>query len=145
MVLGSAASRFLDTRIADRNLGKYDRVDNQAKPVGQVGKRLRRPSKPTSVLAHDVEKNIAVDQDRSHSFTAGQRHDCVSTHGNVAAPPQMGNQPGPPAVLAAGARTHDPNHRTVELEIDLGVGQQTRSRADFRRDGHLSFRGYTHS
>src|SRR6516225_6155748 len=56
---------------------------------------------PRGVLRHDIEEDVAVDQNRSHSIVAGQRHDRIGGHCNVAAAAQMGHKASPPAVLAA--------------------------------------------
>src|SRR5712671_1990114 len=58
---------LLDPRIANRDLGINDRIDDKARAIGSALERPRRPRKPTLVFSHDVEKNVAVDQYRSHS------------------------------------------------------------------------------
>src|SRR6516225_539151 len=99
---------------------------------------------PRGVLRHDIEEDVAVDQNRSHSIVAGQRHDRIGGHCNVAAAAQMGHKASPPAVLAADLGSDDPYDLAVKLEFDFGMWEQTRPLADLGGDGRLSFGRNTH-
>lgn len=78
--------QVLDTRISDRNLGIDDCVDDKAKAICGIFQRRGRPREPSRVLGHDVEQDVAVDENGTHSVVACQRHDGVRGHGDIAAP-----------------------------------------------------------
>ncbi len=104
----------------------------------------RRPREPTSIFCHDIEKNVGVDQYRRHSVIAGQRHDRVRAHRDIAAPSQMSDKPGAATIALTGFGTNDAHDLTIEFELHFGLWQQTRLLADFGRNGHLTFGCDTH-
>jgi hypothetical protein len=44
-----------------------------------------RPSKPARVLRHEIEEDVAIDQYGRHSVIAGQGHNRIGAHRNIAA------------------------------------------------------------
>src|ERR1700722_6334473 len=105
----------------------------------------RRPHKTTRIFCHDVEKNVGVDQYRCHSVIAGQRHDRVRAHRDIAAPSQMSDKPGAATNAVSGFGANDACDLTIELELHFRLWQQTRPLADFSRNGHLTFGCDTYS
>ncbi|MGB8841323.1 MAG: hypothetical protein WCC64_09625, partial [Aliidongia sp.] len=95
--------------------------------------------KPIYIFRHDVEEDVSVNQYGGHSAFAGQRHDGVGTHCDVAAAAQMRDKAGAAAIALAGRSANDAHDLAIELELHFRLGQQTRPLADFGRDGHLTF------
>src|SRR5207245_9687749 len=78
------------------------RHDDEARAVGGSLDYSRRPRKPALVFRHNVKEDVAVHQYGRHSIVAGQRHDGVAAHRNIAASSQMGGQERSPTVLVPG-------------------------------------------
>jgi len=51
-----------DVRVADRNFGVDDRIDNQCRVFGTLGERTSRPFAPLRVICGDVQENVAIHQ-----------------------------------------------------------------------------------
>lgn len=98
----------------------------------------RRPGEPDGVLRHDVEKNVGVDQHRHRSIAAGQRHDRLRAHRDVAASLQMSDKTSTATTVFTGFGTNDAHDLAIELELHLRLWQQASPFADFGRDGHLA-------
>ena len=73
------------------------------------------------------------------SVVSGQCHYCVRAHCNVTASPQMSDESGAATRSLAVSSREEAHDLTVELEVDFGVRQQTRTFTDLARNSHLTF------
>jgi hypothetical protein len=129
----------LDARKSNREFAIDDWVDDEAIAVGGALERLDRPGEPALVFREDVEKNVGVDEDGGPSVIAGQGHDFVRRHCDIAASPQMTDKPSAATIVLAGFGANDAHGLAVELEFHFGLRQQTGLLADVDRNGHLAF------
>ncbi len=84
---GERVVEILDPREPHRHLGVDDRIDEQRARLRGGRERVGRPLQPRGVLSEDVEEDVGIDEgpDATRSVGAGERHDLVGGHGDVAA------------------------------------------------------------
>ena len=107
---------FLDPQIPDRKLGINDRIDDEAIAIGGTRDSRRGPRDLAWVFRHDVEKDVGVYQYGGHSVIAGQRHDGVGAHRDVAAAAQVGAATNP----LAGPGGEDAHNLGIEFHFVWG-------------------------
>ena len=142
---GQGGLERLEARIANRDLGINDRVDDETVAVGGAFKRLGGPREPARVFREDVEKNVGVDRDGGHLVIASEGHDLVRAHRDIAASSQMTDKPRAATIALAGFGATDAHRLAIELELHFGLWQQSRLFTDFDRNGHLAFGCDAHS
>jgi hypothetical protein len=67
VLLGKDVLELLDPVEADRHLGVDERVDRERRALRALGESLPGPCGSLRILGHDVEKDVAVDEDGQRS------------------------------------------------------------------------------
>jgi hypothetical protein len=111
------------------------------KGAGAAYPRISKPTRknhcgPTAKI---VSGFFGVDQYGRHLVIAGQRHDGVRAHRDIATAAQMGEKAGAATIPLAGRSTNDAHDLAIELEFLFRLGQQTGPLADLGWDSDLTF------
>lgn len=91
---------------ANRHLRINYQFYEKAETIGGMLEGTCRPSKAARSLRHKIEEDVVVDQYSRHSVIAGQSHDRIGAHRNIAAATQMSDKAAPrPSLSLVFART----------------------------------------
>ena len=64
ILFGEGVLEFLDPFEPDRHFGVDERIDRERAALGALREGFAGPHRPLRVIGHDVEQDVAVDEDR---------------------------------------------------------------------------------